>query len=69
MLLAWLFHLPRYFLGHVVGHAALLARWFGWALEGLSDSLTQIARWLCDLGPSEDLYDDFDISDDEDGLA
>lgn len=67
--LAWLAHLPRYFVGHLIGHVALLLAWLAYALGGVSDGLTQIARWLCDVEDGEDLYDGFDDDEGGDGTA
>lgn len=67
-LLSFLLHLPRYFLGHCCGHAALMTKWIAWALEGWSDQLTACGQYLCDLPEGEEMYGGEDDGDDG-GLA
>lgn len=71
MLVGWLLHWPRYFVGHLFGHAALLVEWLAVSLDGLADGLLEIAKVLTDIEPDEELYDwsGFDDDDDEGGLV
>lgn len=63
-LLSWLLHLPRYTAAHLVGQVAMILQFFALAVEGLSEALADLARWLGDVHEDED--DDQD-QDDGDG--
>lgn len=64
-LLRWFLHVPRYFLGHLVGHLALLVQFISLAFEGLAEGIADVARWLADV-TDEDEGDDYG---DDEGLA
>lgn len=69
-LFLWCLHMPRYFLGHVFGHAALLVKFVSLSLDGMASALMEIAAWLADVTDEDEFYGDFDSDDDDDeGLA
>jgi hypothetical protein len=65
-LINWLVVIPRYFVGHCIGHAALLMQWTSMALEGLASALMDMTRWFCDIAEDEEVYGGFDDFDDDD---